>query len=647
MASAIGGVEDMENNLDFDTTPKLTVLFLTLSRRSPTSGRRSIQLYDAQPLEEPFVDEVADGLLLPGVGELLRPHQIIAIAQTLGKGKAGDRVRQILGEVIDQRWDQIGADLLRHVIASGYHRDALLRALPRLAQSPELHDIILEFDTSILSDLDRGLDLDGIAPPTIEQLRRALPALNDPKTLGLQAHLLIAAARQAGWTPWLRLFGILLHARELAAVVASDSPPDARGYETDGSARSRRDVWAILQKDAAIRKLAALITDLGGALADSPPDVRSVFVGRLRCEVGQDAELRCAVIEALLWEGSRQGRDAAIFAAIHLIEAPDLPILDELAEHPLRHVPYSALIVREAVTGRPAVANPTPPAIATLVTHARSRPEAWTTSRTWIGNPILEDMISATVAALESQFAIDYERHHRSGEERLAERFFAVLGDRFENLEHGLMSTVQAMQASRSASIRVGYRPVDKPEEGGPGILRPDSAGDRPKFAADFCLVVDAYLNGRRFARRASLVQAKRLYLRDNDQPDLGWRHSFDLKPEQTRALLDQTSSSFYLFQGPPVAGRGLPVIPAQLVEDLAQHQQASGAVLAVETVGQASESFAQWFTEQVIGLRTGDPLAELVTKAEGGPGAAPYPLVKVGVMEIEVRVGEPTKLED
>ena len=637
----------MEDNLTMDETPKLAALFMHLSARSPTSGRRNLQLYDPRPLEDSFIEELADELSRLEVGEHLRPHQIIAIAQTVGTGVAGDRVRQIARRIVDRRWDRIGMDVLRHVVASGYHRPGLFDALPRLGRSPELHDVILEFGASSLTDLDRGLDVGAIAPPTTQQLRRALPELNDPQTLGLQAHLLNAAARVEGWTPWLRLFGVLLHARELAAPVVPDNPPAARGYETEETKTSRREVWSVLWRDAAIRRLAALITDLGGPLADSPADVRGVFVGRLRGEVGEDAELRRAVIEALLWEGARQGRDAAIFAAIHLIQPSDLPLLDVLAEHPQRHVPYGALLVREAVTGRPAVADATPPAVATVVAQARSGGAgAVTTSRTWIGNPVLEDIIRATVAALENQFAADYERHHRSGEERLAERFFAVLGDRFQGLEDGLLRTAQAIASNRSASVRVRYRPVDKPEEGGPGILRPGRDGEPPKFAADFCLVVDAYLDGRQFGRRASLVQAKRLYLKDNEQPALGWKHSFDLKPAQTRALLDQTSSSFYVFQGPPIAGRGLPVIPAQLVEDLALHQQASGAVIAAETVAQASESFAEWFTDQLIGLRTGDPLAELVAKAEGGAGSTPYPLVKFGVMEVEVRVGEPAKLD-
>ncbi len=44
----------------------------------------------------------------------------------------------------------------------------------------------------------------------------------------------------------------------------------------------------------------------------------------------------------------------------------------------------------------------------------------------------------------------------------------------------------------------------------------------------------------------------------------------------------------------------------------------------------------------QVLGLRTGDPLAELVAKAEGGDGRRPRPLTRFGTVEIVIRVGEP-----
>jgi hypothetical protein len=48
-------------------------------------------------------------------------------------------------------------------------------------------------------------------------------------------------------------------------------------------------------------------------------------------------------------------------------------------------------------------------------------------------------------------------------------------------------------------------RVVGKPEEGGPGVCT-------KRFSADVCLLFAARDSGKRFARRASLLQAKRLY---------------------------------------------------------------------------------------------------------------------------------------
>lgn len=103
-----------------------------------------------------------------------------------------------------------------------------------------------------------------------------------------------------------------------------------------------------------------------------------------------------------------------------------------------------------------------------------------------------------------------------------------------------------------------------------------------------------------------------------------------------------QTNSSHYLFQCGGIAGRGVPVMPTRLVDDLARHHAPTAAQIPALSVGPASRSLAEWLTYVVLALRTGDPLAELVAKAEGGPGRRPRPLARLGTVEIEVRVGAP-----
>ncbi|MEN2747181.1 hypothetical protein [Sphingomonas sp. T9W2] len=128
--------------------------------------------------------------------------------------------------------------------------------------------------------------------------------------------------------------------------------------------------------------------------------------------------------------------------------------------------------------------------------------------------------------------------------------------------------------------------------------------------------------------------------------PERGLATSFKLDPKQMTDLIRQTGSSFYLFQCPGLLDRGVPIVPTQLVEDLARHHAASAKQIPADLVGPASRPFAEWLTYMVLGLRTGDPLAELVAKAEGGDGRRPRPLARFGTVEIALRVGE-TKPDD
>lgn len=85
-----------------------------------------------------------------------------------------------------------------------------------------------------------------------------------------------------------------------------------------------------------------------------------------------------------------------------------------------------------------------------------------------------------------------------------------------------------------------------------------------------------------------------------------------------------------------------MPILPTQLVSDLAYHQAASRGQIEHTAVTAASWSFAEWLTHEVLALRTGDPLAALVAKASGRVGREPRPLGRFGTVEIEVRVADP-----
>ena len=259
---------------------------------------------------------------------------------------------------------------------------------------------------------------------------------------------------------------------------------------------------------------------------------------------------------------------------------------------------------------------------------------------TWIGDRLLELLIEQMVSGEERRFAQQYLDHSEEGEEGLLRSFFSDLASRLRDLGDGLRATARATGSARNTSIEMNHRPVDKSEEGRPGI-NPNGDAEPPSFSADLCRIVDPYLNGLPLGKRATLVQAKRLRLKDTARPEKGLGNSFKLEPAQMTDLIRQTGSSFCLFRCPGPLGRGMPMIPAQFVEDLARYHAPGAARIPAELVGPASRPFAEWLTYLALGLRTGDPLAEPVSKAEGGDGRRPRPLARLGTVEIALGVND------
>lgn len=637
---------------DFEATPKLRALFDGLNPRPAVHRRRVVSYVDSLTSDDRRLVAAVGELDQPGVAEGLSADELTTLGRLVVGSRDASRAAMMtkVRAVLDRRWSELAGDMAAIALLTKWHGREIFDAFPRLAEAPELLDHMDEaIEAQTLSDLDRHLDLRRIAAPTPDQLRRLLPSAAGELEDSLGAYLIIAASRSAGWTPWLKLFTILFHAPGLAAEPPGAAPPPVqRAMRPDANEAVRREVWAAVRPDRAVRMVARLVMDLGDTLRQAPPDVWPAYVNRLRAGTAQDGGLREAAIEAMIWRGRELNRDLAVFAAANLAGPQDLPLLDTLTQHPDRGAGYEAQLIKEALQG-PLESEPlwfpsAPAARTSAVSQVASAGPDF--SRTWLGQALFERSIEQTVAELEESFARTYPAHHGDGEEKLGERFFTTLGSALQRLSETHRENARAFRAERLTQVVVRYRPVDKLEESEAGIRRPDIAGDAPPFSADFCIVVEAVLRGKPLTRRATLVQAKRLYARDRNDRSPKWKASFALEPKQTDALLRQTDSSFYLFQGPSQLGRGLPIIPARLVDDLARHQGPSRKNLTSETVRRASQSFSEWFTYELIALRTGDPLKALLDKAERGPGSTPYDLARFGVVELEVRVDEPSKVE-
>lgn len=618
-------------------------------------GRRFIRISGPSRVSGELMEQVAQELALPEVLEQLDAGEVATLAAAAASahrrlGHDGG-VGAALQRLLAARHGELAADVaLAAICDHGQHRD-ILTVLPGLQDGPELVEAVIEgASTGTMGQLERLVDIDSLAIRDFGQARRALAAAAASSDDILPTYLVAAAARGLGWNAWVRLFALLFDNRELAEGATSHAPGERR-HENEISGRLRDQAWRELVPDMAVREVARLLLDLDGTLSSAGPDVRSVFVERLRAAIGGDPELRRSTIEALLWRAPHWQRDLALFAASRLVTLDDDTFLVDLAKHPDRGVGYSADILRHAVFGAvPADDGWSLPGVGVIGTGLLQldfAPAAGDAPLTWLGDRLLERLIEQTVASEERRFAADYADHSEEGEEGLLRSFLSDLAQRFRLLDHGLRATAAATGATRTAGVNLSYRPVDKVEEGRPGVEPDDDDETPPDFSADLCLIVDPYLDGRPLGKRATLVQAKRLRLKDPKHPEGALDRSFKLDPGQMTDLMRQTASSFYLFQCEGLLGRGIPIIPTQLVEDLAKHQAASAAQISTDLVGPAAFSFAEWLTYVVLALRTGDPLAELVAKAEGGPRRRPRPLARFGTVEITVQVGQPKPRED
>ena len=363
--------------------------------------------------------------------------------------------------------------------------------------------------------------------------------------------------------------------------------------------------------------------------------MREAYVDALRTAISADAALRRAAIEALLWSGAGRTADFAQYAAVAIADADDRAWLLELDTHPIRMVRYAARAVRAAKFGERLTVTPISIATGLIQSVAAlegSAPSSGEPARTWLGDRAVEKLIERTIASVENRCAREYEDHGDEGEDRLLASLFNTLALRFADLDRSLEALARAAAAPSRAAVTMRYRNVDRAEEGKKGIR------GAKKFAADLCLIVDPILEGVSLGRRVTLIQAKRLY-RDHEAPvQPTWNNSFAINLDQRRALQKQTVASVYFFHGPPLGGRGVPVIPTQLVADLSE-SQGSGSQLARATVASASRSLADWLTYDALALRVGDPYAKLLVKAEGRPGSLPRTLLEIPTVEIDVAV--------
>lgn len=547
----------------------------------------------------------------------------------------------------ERRWSNFVSDFSKLALQP-YRGRVLFFRFPRLRTDPELLNQLVR---SIAQEQDYVSwlqePLSEIAPSSLQQARQFIAALQeraDPnKSDGkaLAASVFAALGRGLGWSPWIVLQTII-HARPDFA-----DPHAAFGVDDNQSRHSRETIDANteladhIEGESRLREIAGILLELfvsdssysSDGLLARPAETQAAYVQTLGDAIGDDAPIRQAVIETLLWSANRSAADVAQFAATSLAQAKDRDSLVALGSHPVRLVRYAARAVRAAKFGDRLEGVSLPAAGSLLRGLAAFEGGTYPSdehARTWLGDRAIERLIEKTIANVEARVAKDYEDHGDEGEDRLLSSLFTELALRFGDLDQALEGLARAASAPQRASVALRYRNIDRAEEGAKGIKGAES------FSADLCLIIDPLIEGKSLGRRVTLVQAKRLYRNRKALMQPAWDNAFKLNRDQLVDLMEQTHSSVYFFHGPALGGRGVPVMPTRLVSDLAGAQGA-GTQIATTVVSVASRSLSDWLTYDALALRVGDPYQDLVEKVEGRPGSLPRRLLQLPTVEVDI----------
>jgi len=342
-------------------------------------------------------------------------------------------------------------------------------------------------------------------------------------------------------------------------------------------------------------------------------ETRAAWRTDLRRAVGDDDELRRAAAEAILWYAPSHVDRAAVFAVAELYrhESADLSWFVSHVAPLVRRRAAAVISLLEGSTdaGRLHVAR-------RPVRQPRDAPPS--ASATWIGNHQIETMLRQAIDEAAAELADEVRDTRSSGEETLVALLFDRLRGALRAVSHTLEMLAAEQDANQLLQFRLEHRFVGKSEEGASGI------GSR-RFSTDVCVIFKACEAGRPFARRASLVQAKRLHVKGSGlEPDY-----YPVDRTQIEDIAEQTSSSFMLLVGPRHDGITMPTIPAQLFLDMVERGSPSSFITPAAGA-RLGKSIADWLLFDVIGLWSGDHRQAVVEKAEGRDGAKPFLMVEV-----------------
>lgn len=524
--------------------------------------------------------------------------------------EAAEMIREAIDGWVRKRWSIYEVDWRREALklfegnGSGYRAfQDFIDRWPQLGSDPEL-----------LADLIESFERD---PRDMEDKVGRLRALTGPIAL---VKIVIEVISQHNAGPKV--------SRELASLIAEWAGKTVWGklqyviWHTDAlTHRSQAELTVPDSVNAVATHLAQLglttsSTRSGFRISDLSAETRAAWRRSLRAAIGTDLELREAVTEALLWFGQPRDDRAILFTVLELHPDGLSEAMESLRDHPSELVRLRAKAVLDLANGEPDAAELL--RIPRRVRVAAAAPDEQQ-SVTWIGDPRIEGLIKTALGDAAREFGAEVRRTADSGEET----HVAILFERLRNALREITARLAAMAAETDAderlALKLEHRIVGKHEEGGAGV-------GTDRFSTDVCLLFEArYAGAQPFARRASLLQAKRLHRRGAAR-DVEY---YPVDRTQLEDLAGQTLASFLLLVGPTSEGITMPVIPARLFLDLAEGGMLANNI-SPEAAARIAKSLSAWLVEDVMGLWTGDWSNAIVDRAAGSEGREPYLLVNL-----------------
>lgn len=514
---------------------------------------------------------------------------------------AGHRFFSILDQWGDENWLVARSVLVEHArtyFAAEYGEEFIpfIKKWPRLKSDPELLDLLIGTMRYNLRFLGRYVPRLGALQLDQAAAQRVLAVVMDASTCFEKRDEFAALIQQwAGHSTWGQL-QVLLWSQKLA----SDSPTLV--------AKNVEHVAALL------KEFGILASSNNYRLSDLSAESRAAWRRELKVAVGRDQELRYATAESLLGLGSSSDDRAILFAVSELYN-------DDLGDELTSFLSHPNALVSRRIRAVIDMFNLEPDAMTLLQARRLTRsniPSPVFTlrkPRTWIGDAYIEQLIESTLDKAALVAGQNILRTLDSGEEAHVMLLLGELKTAFQTTSNLLLDlAVESDAQSRlSFGLDLDYRVIGKQEEGGAGI-------NTETFATDVCLLIEVRDAGNTFARRTSLLQAKRLY-----SPDV--RPYYPIKRKQLEDLSTQTFASFLVLLGPECEGMTIPIIPARLMLDLIASGESSTQI-APQKASVLGKGIGTWLLEDFIGLWTGDWAESVVERGNGNGEKYRQPLV-------------------